>query len=174
MGPIDPSPLFPSAYGLFLIKTFFFFQLAGLLLCLLCVRAQQLGKDESPKPFKIDYVASGPNGSSNHVAQGDENGRVVGTYGLQLADGRFRIVKYVADELGYRVESVETNEQGTRNENPNDVNMYSSYEEPKHPVPDRPVRPVTSRPRTTTKPPPGKFVLVPADYLKKLGGKPTQ
>ncbi|XP_067118693.1 cuticle protein 16.8-like [Centruroides vittatus] len=135
---------------------------------LLCIGAQLADKDERPKPFKFEYTAQGPNGTSNHVAQGDENGRVLGSYGLNLADGRFRIVKYIADENGYRVESIETNEQGTRNENPNDVNFYSSYEEPQQPA--QPVRHVTPRPRATTKPPAGKFVLVAEDYLKRLGG----
>ena len=36
----------------------------------------------------------------------------VGSYGLRDADGRMRVVNYVADALGFRA-SVSTNEPGT-------------------------------------------------------------
>ncbi|XP_077513290.1 uncharacterized protein LOC144124478 isoform X3 [Amblyomma americanum] len=44
---------------------------------------------------------------------GDALGRKTGAYGFRDADGRLRLVEYVADELGFRVK-VQTNEPGTR------------------------------------------------------------
>lgn len=57
--------------------------------------------------------------------QGDGNGAVTGSYSLAEADGRQRIVEYVADAAGFRA-TVKTNEPGTANANPADVEMQSS------------------------------------------------
>lgn len=47
----------------------------------------------------------------------DSNGAVIGSYGLTEADGRHRIVDYIADEHGFRA-NVRTNEPGTAASNP--------------------------------------------------------
>lgn len=44
---------------------------------------------------------------------GDALGRKTGAYGFRGADGRLRLVEYVADELGFRAK-VQTNEPGTK------------------------------------------------------------
>ncbi|CAN7999444.1 unnamed protein product, partial [Ixodes hexagonus] len=44
---------------------------------------------------------------------GDALGRKMGAYGFRGADGRLRLVEYVADELGFRAK-VQTNEPGTK------------------------------------------------------------
>ena len=41
----------------------------------------------------------------------------MGSYGLRDADGRLRIVNYVADELGFRA-NIQTNEPGVEPKDP--------------------------------------------------------
>lgn len=78
-----------------------------------------------PAPYAFEYVVNGPEGGHSRNERRDAAGRVTGSYTLQLADGRHRVVEYVADERGYRA-TVRTNEFGTESQNPADVQFISS------------------------------------------------
>ncbi|OQR72263.1 cuticle protein 10.9-like [Tropilaelaps mercedesae] len=83
------------------------------------------GVAEKWKPYSFSYTANDPEGSHSHQQQADSKNRVTGQYSIMMADGRMRIVKYVADENGFRAEIV-TNEQGTESKNPADVTIQST------------------------------------------------
>lgn len=72
------------------------------------------------RPYEYGYQLDDTNGSHGHKEVRDESGRVEGEYSINLGDGRVRVVKYVADENGYRAD-VSTDELGTESKNPNDV-----------------------------------------------------
>lgn len=61
--------------------------------------------------YKFGYKIKDPWGSQFHKEHGDPWVKR-GSYGLKLADGRERIVKYVADKHGFRAKII-TNEPGT-------------------------------------------------------------
>ena len=77
------------------------------------------------RPYEYGYQLDDTNGSHGHVEKRDESGRVEGEYSINLGDGRVRVVKYVADENGYRAD-VSTDELGTESKNPNDVYIGST------------------------------------------------
>ncbi|XP_076356817.1 uncharacterized protein LOC143250216 [Tachypleus tridentatus] len=81
-----------------------------------------------PTPYETGYDTVDEFGT-RLVRQetGDGAGRVQGSYGYADAQGIWRDVKYVADEGGFRA-SVSTNEPGTANQNPADVEV--SAQEP--------------------------------------------
>lgn len=81
-----------------------------------------------PNPYQFSYSSPSEGGSSSHQEQGDGSGRVTGSYSVVDDDGRSRVVEYVADEGGFRA-SITTNEPGTSNQAPADVNIQSSAEE---------------------------------------------
>ncbi|XP_015785102.1 adult-specific rigid cuticular protein 15.7 [Tetranychus urticae] len=62
--------------------------------------------------YQFSYTEQGLSGGSQRSEQGDAFGRKTGSYALSDADGRQRIVSYVADETGFRA-SIQTNEPGT-------------------------------------------------------------
>lgn len=62
--------------------------------------------------YAFGYDEAGATGGSFRHEKSDAYGNRVGSYGLRGADGRVRIVNYVADANGYRA-SVQTNEPGT-------------------------------------------------------------
>ncbi|KAH9381051.1 hypothetical protein HPB48_017236 [Haemaphysalis longicornis] len=62
--------------------------------------------------YDFGYEEKHTSGGSFRQETGDAYGNKVGSYGLHDADGRVRIVKYVADANGFRV-IVNTNEPGT-------------------------------------------------------------
>lgn len=66
--------------------------------------------------YQFGYQVRDPSSHQFRRESGDAYGRVVGSYGLSEADGRHRIVDYVADEYGFRAR-VRTNEPGTAAEN---------------------------------------------------------
>ncbi|OQR77396.1 hypothetical protein BIW11_00449 [Tropilaelaps mercedesae] len=78
-----------------------------------------------PRPYEYGYQLDDTNGSHGHIEKRDESGRVEGEYSINLGDGRVRVVKYVADENGYRAD-VSTDELGTESKNPNDVYIGST------------------------------------------------
>jgi len=82
--------------------------------------------DESPKPFQYGYTSVDEYGTEqSRQESGDPSGVVTGSYGYRdPATGLYRIVEYVADENGFRA-NVRTNEPGTANANPADVNIQS-------------------------------------------------
>ncbi|KAG0419428.1 hypothetical protein HPB47_004128 [Ixodes persulcatus] len=67
--------------------------------------------------YKFGYKESHTSGGSFRQEAGDAWGNKVGSYGLTDADGRVRVVKYVADGHGFRA-SVHTNEPGTAASHP--------------------------------------------------------
>ena len=81
--------------------------------------------DNVATPFNFAYASDDAEGTHSHQSSGDGQGRVQGSYSINLADGRTRTVNYVADENGYRAE-VTTNELGTESRNPADVVITSS------------------------------------------------
>ncbi|XP_054716742.1 uncharacterized protein LOC129226168 [Uloborus diversus] len=87
---------------------------------------------QQPLPYSFSYDTQLEDGSSSRTESGDGSGKVVGSYGLSAADGRFRKVEYLADEGGFRA-TVNTNEFGTKADSPADIQFYSSakVEEPK-------------------------------------------
>ncbi|CAN7988566.1 unnamed protein product, partial [Ixodes hexagonus] len=62
--------------------------------------------------YNFGYDESHTSGGSFRRETGNALGVKTGSYGLMDADGRVRVVNYVADEHGFRV-SVATNEPGT-------------------------------------------------------------
>lgn len=71
---------------------------------------QYTTQDDQGK-FHFGYDEQHTSGGSFRRETSDGHGRVVGSYGLNDADGRRRIVHYVADDAGFRVQ-IETNEPG--------------------------------------------------------------
>ncbi|XP_013791577.1 cuticle protein 16.8-like [Limulus polyphemus] len=81
-----------------------------------------------PTPYDNGYDTVDEFGTRlTRQESGDGAGRVQGSYGYADAQGIWRDVKYVADEGGFRA-SVSTNEPGTANQNPADVEV--SAQEP--------------------------------------------
>lgn len=92
--------------------------------------------------YQFGYQVRDPDSHQFRTESGDAYGRVVGSYGLSEADGRHRIVDYVADEYGFRAR-VRTNEPGTGAENSAAVLVS----QPGHPpAPPRIPQPVASGP----------------------------
>lgn len=82
-----------------------------------------------PQPFAWGYdINDGYGGAQYHKESGDEYGKRTGSYGYTDAYGIYRQVDYVADEHGFRA-TIKTNEPGTSNESPADVEMHA-YEPP--------------------------------------------
>lgn len=61
--------------------------------------------------YKFDYTVSNADGGQFRREGTDELGRVIGSYGLSLGDGRERVVDYIADKHGFRAH-VRSNEPG--------------------------------------------------------------
>ncbi|XP_076314781.1 cuticle protein 10.9-like [Tachypleus tridentatus] len=78
-----------------------------------------------PQPYNFGYDIHNEYGDRQwQQEQGDEYGNKQGSYGYADAYGISRQVDYIADEGGFRA-NVKTNEPGTANQNPADVNIYS-------------------------------------------------
>jgi len=75
-------------------------------------------------PFEFNYKLEDKEGSHGHTARGDGSGRVEGEYSINLGEGKVRVVKYVADENGYRAD-VFTDELGTESKAPTNVYIDS-------------------------------------------------
>ncbi|XP_054716626.1 uncharacterized protein LOC129226067 isoform X2 [Uloborus diversus] len=83
--------------------------------------AAQQGSHAHSFLYNINH---GDGGSHYRSESGDGNGNVVGSYTLSGPDGRYRLVKYLADEGGFRA-IVKTNEHGTREESPSHAQFVS-------------------------------------------------
>lgn len=77
-----------------------------------------------PAPYSFSYGSSDKYGSHGREESRDEHGTVRGSYRIQLADGRMRLVKYVADKDGFRA-GISTNEQGTESASSSGVVVHS-------------------------------------------------
>ncbi|KAF8783009.1 cuticle protein 10.9-like [Argiope bruennichi] len=79
-----------------------------------------------PQPYQFGYDSNDEYGNTAYRKEsGDSNGRVQGSYGYKDAQGIERVVEYVADEHGYRAQ-VKTNEPGTENKSPADIELYAN------------------------------------------------
>lgn len=83
------------------------------------------GYEGNPNPYQFSYSSPSIGGESSHQESGDGSGRVQGSYSVVNEDGSTRVVEYVADEYGFRP-TIRTNEPGTANLNPADVNIEST------------------------------------------------
>ncbi|XP_077488467.1 uncharacterized protein LOC144099196 [Amblyomma americanum] len=72
--------------------------------------------------YNFAYDEKHTSGGSWRKESGDAAGNTVGSYGLTDADGRIRIVNYVADAHGFRA-SIATNEPGTAASSPAGVGI---------------------------------------------------
>lgn len=67
-----------------------------------------------PIPYSFTYEApTEDGGSSSRSESGDGAGRVEGSYTVNDLEGNSRVVEYIADEGGFRVTNLRTNEPGT-------------------------------------------------------------
>lgn len=89
-----------------------------------------------PKPYQYGYDILGGDGQSEfkqtRQETGDGHGNVRGSYGYTDSLGNQRQVDYIADGHGFRAQ-IRTNEPGTDNQHPADVEMHA--EPPKHQPP---------------------------------------
>ncbi|GIX98708.1 uncharacterized protein CDAR_571861 [Caerostris darwini] len=79
-----------------------------------------------PIPYQYGYGIAGDHGEFKQTRQeqGDGHGNVQGSYGYVDAHGIQRQVDYVADGHGFRAQ-VKTNEPGTENQSPADVQLHA-------------------------------------------------
>ncbi|KAG1698102.1 Cuticle protein 10.9 [Nymphon striatum] len=96
------------------------------------VKVEKLDK---PQPYEFSYdIKDDYHNSNGRQESGDEYGNMKGAYSIQLANGLTRWVQYVADEGGFRA-VIKTNEPGTDNQSPADVDLTAEpivvKEEPK-------------------------------------------
>ncbi|XP_015926484.1 cuticle protein 14-like [Parasteatoda tepidariorum] len=67
--------------------------------------------------YNFGYDEGHLTGGTFRKETGDGHGNVAGSYGLRDADGRIRIVNYVADAAGFRAD-IKTNEPGVEPKDP--------------------------------------------------------
>ncbi|XP_076370003.1 cuticle protein 10.9-like isoform X1 [Tachypleus tridentatus] len=78
---------------------------------------------EKPEPYDFSYETKDEDGNTlSRQESGDRTGAVSGSFSYTDANGLFRRVNYVADTEGFKP-SIETNEPGTANANPADVQV---------------------------------------------------
>ncbi|KAG8201754.1 hypothetical protein JTE90_012813 [Oedothorax gibbosus] len=111
---------------------------------------------QKAKPYKFGYNAPAIGGGSSRLESSDGHGRVTGQYTVSDADGRLRVVDYYADHTGFHAD-VKTNEPGTANQNPANVNV-KSFAAP-------PVQKVVVAPPVKYVAPPVKYVAPPFKYV---------
>lgn len=87
-------------------------------------RPSRLRAGGPPAPYSFVYDSSTKDGSHSREETRDEQGTVRGSYRIMLADGRMRVVKYVADKDGFRA-GIATNEQGTESATSSGVVVHS-------------------------------------------------
>ncbi|KAI1289709.1 Exostosin-1 [Halotydeus destructor] len=126
-------------------------------------------------PYSYSYTAKVGHYEDGLIAaeeSGDGNGSVKGSYSLMDPDGRMRMVSYVADAMGYRA-TVKTNEPGTANEDPANVDMQSTYVAPDAgPNGDDCAQPEPETPYTAAPEPTAPMVQPYAHaYMRRAGKK---
>ncbi|GFY47836.1 cuticle protein 10.9 [Trichonephila inaurata madagascariensis] len=82
-----------------------------------------------PSPYAFNYEAEG----SARQESADASGKVTGSYTVTNEDGSVRVVKYIADDQGFRAD-IDTNEAGTKSSNPANVALKSAFVEPAAPA----------------------------------------
>jgi len=86
------------------------------------VYSRQVEDYGPPQPFEFAYTSTDEYGTTSSRKESSDGTRVTGSYSYQDAQGLYRTVEYVADEGGYRA-TIKTNEPGTDNQSPADVQM---------------------------------------------------
>lgn len=82
-------------------------------------------EDEQPKPYDFSYQTTDELGNQqSRVESSDGSGNVKGSYGYTNVDGLGRQLTYMADDSGFRA-VIKTNEPGTDNKNPADVQIQA-------------------------------------------------
>ncbi|KAG1658866.1 Cuticle protein 10.9 [Nymphon striatum] len=81
---------------------------------------------DKPAPYEFSYeIVDDYYNTQARQESGDEYGYKTGSYSMKNAEGLERIVEYIADEAGFRA-VVKTNEPGTDNQNPADVEITAT------------------------------------------------
>ncbi|KAH6929056.1 hypothetical protein HPB50_022531 [Hyalomma asiaticum] len=93
--------------------------------------------------YNFGYDEDHTSGGSFRRETGNALGAKEGSYGLRDADGRVRVVNYVADELGFRA-SISTNEPGTAPSTPAGVTIGTAQQGPAAPAVPGPVAPLSA------------------------------
>ncbi|XP_076329181.1 cuticle protein 10.9-like [Tachypleus tridentatus] len=87
------------------------------------IHAPQVVVAEKPEPFDFSYDTKDDDGNTqSRQESGDGSGAVTGSYSYADANGLYRRVSFTADASGFKP-SIETNEPGTANANPADVQV---------------------------------------------------
>lgn len=120
--------------------------------------------------YQFGYEEKHTSGGSFREETGDAYGNKYGSYGLTDADGRVRIVKYVADANGFRV-IVNTNEPGTAPSTP----AAASINVPQEPIVPAPVATAAAAPVATVVAAPAPVVktIVPATPVVTAAAAPA-
>ncbi|GIX88224.1 cuticle protein 14 isoform b [Caerostris extrusa] len=79
--------------------------------------SQQYNSQDGIGNYQFGYNEDHSSGGTFRKETGDAWGNKYGSYGLRDADGRYRVVNYVADQAGFRA-AVKTNEPGVAPEDP--------------------------------------------------------
>ena len=95
--------------------------------------------------YAFGYNEDHATGGTFRRETGDAHGNKIGSYGLRDADGRLRIVNYVADALGYRA-NIQSNEPGVEPKDPAATLINKPGLAPLVPVDEHPVVPVAHAP----------------------------
>lgn len=121
---------------------------------------------QASMPYQFSYHADATEGSHSRHEVRDDSGRVTGHYTITTDEGQQRVVCYVADENGFRA-WVDTNEQGTANEDPSSVSIRSSATGSGE-APRQPIKGICGRP-----PPPAQTVITPPVVVAPPARKPA-
>ncbi|XP_035211418.1 cuticle protein 14-like [Stegodyphus dumicola] len=79
--------------------------------------SSQYRSQDSLGGYNFGYNEGHLSGGSFRKESGDGHGNVAGSYGLRDADGRVRVVNYVADAAGFRAD-IKSNEPGVEPKDP--------------------------------------------------------
>ncbi|KAG1671211.1 Cuticle protein 16.8 [Nymphon striatum] len=92
---------------------------------------------EEAKPYEFGFNTKDEYDTQiNRQESGDGYGNVKGSYGYTDAYGLYRQVEYTADDYGFKAQ-IKTNEPGTANQNPADVQIYADPAESKYEAPKK-------------------------------------
>ncbi|GIY71318.1 cuticle protein 16.8 [Caerostris darwini] len=95
----------------------------ALLSCFVLVHSNEI---KNSQPYKFGYSLKSKHGEQQHREESGKAGEaVVGSYGFTDAKGFYRIVHYIADKAGFRVQ-IKPNEPGTGKQHPSNVRMFSN------------------------------------------------
>ncbi|XP_003741870.1 uncharacterized protein LOC100899177 [Galendromus occidentalis] len=129
------------------------------------ISANDIDADDS---YSFEYGVQAEDGSHSRQEARDSEGTVTGRYTITLSDGRMRVVDYIADKDGFRAR-VDTNEPGTDNQAPADVEWTSSAPGAS------PSRPSSQKPKPNTpngiNPRPTETFVVPPNVISEPGAQ---